>query len=270
MVNPRLINLAEKLGNEVLPRQEALNTEPEQVSPPRVSNMKDYIVLENIVCRDSNGKPFEQYPQLSIKKDIERDDNQNHINHNPYEWIPYFEDKGLFLPSFALSCNILAALYAKRSDPAIEKVLMQYKDYGPGYGWHAQNTIIDWGANRIIHYPTKNTNGDSVNAGRETKEFPFTRKGIRDVALEEALRNKDFKAYVQNLTGLTKPETLIDIGNYFGKTAHIWTSSGKDKRAAWLGCINYDYFDLNTINSLSYDLAARGVRAKKMSGATRT
>ena len=102
----------------------------------------------------------------------------------------YFEDKGLFLPSFALSCNILAALYSKRNDPEINKVLMQYKDKGTGNGWHAQNTIVDWGANKIIHYPTKNTNGDNINAGRNTKEFPFTRKGIKDMPLEEALKKK--------------------------------------------------------------------------------
>ena len=125
-----------------------------------------------------------------MRKDIERDVNQNQISHTPYDWIIHLENKGLFLPSFALSCNILAALYSKRNGTEINKVLLQYKDKGNGNGWHAQNTIVDWGANKIIHYPTKNTNGDSINPGRDTKEFPFTRKGIRDVALEEALKEE--------------------------------------------------------------------------------
>ena len=234
MVNPRLINLAEKLGSEVLPKQEAPDPTPAPAIEPKVSNTKDYVVLENIVCRVANGKPFEQYPELFIKKDIERGDGGKQINHTSYDWITYFEDKGLFLPSFALSCNILAALYNKRNDPAINKVLMQYKDKGDGYGWHAQNTIIDWGANRIVHYPTKNANGGNINAGRTTKELSFRKRDFGNTSLQEALEKEDFKEYVQNLTGLTKPEILVDIGEYFGKPAKVWVSSSDEKRAAWL------------------------------------
>ena len=62
MVNPRLITLAEKLGSEVLPKQEAPDPTPDPVIEPKVLNTKDYIVLENIVCRDAEGKVFEQYP----------------------------------------------------------------------------------------------------------------------------------------------------------------------------------------------------------------
>jgi hypothetical protein len=222
-------------------------------------NTKDYIILENIICTDSNDKPFETYPQLFVRKDIERDDKQKHINHTPFDWIPYFEGKGLFLPSFALSCNILEALYNKRSDPEFNKVLLQYKDKGNGYSWHAQNTIIDWGNNRIIHYPPMNT-------ARQSREFTFTRKGIRDMSLEKALRNEDFKAYIQNLTGLSTPETLVEIGKYFGRTACVWTSSGKDVRAAWLGCYGGNFFLLSTFSSIYYGNAARGVRADKMRG----
>ena len=265
MVNPRLVTLAEKLGNEVSPRQEALDSKPDPVTEPKVLNTREYIVLENIACRDSNGKPFEQYPQLFVRKDVERGVNQRQINHTPFDWVQYFEDKGLFLPSFALSCNILSALYNKRGDPETNKVLMQYKDYGPGYGWHAQNTVVDWGANKIIHYPSQDSQRNNINTKRPTKELLFARKQIKEMALEEALRNKDFRAYIQNLTGLTDTETLVGIRKYFGKPAKVWTSLGKDMCAAWLGC--YDYgFILDTYGNLGYDNAARGVRAEKLRG----
>ena len=265
MVNPRLINLAVKLGSEVLPKQEDVNTAPDPVAVPKATNTKEYIILENIICRDSNGKHFEQYPQLFVRKDIERDADQQQINHTPSDWVQYFEDKGLFLPSFALSCNILQALYTKRNDSEISKVLMQYKDKGNGTGWHAQNTIVDWGANRIIHYPSKNSQGGSINTGRITKELPFTRKGIKDMALENALKNEDFKAYIQNLTGLTKPEILVDIGEYFGKPAHIWTSSGKEVRAAWLGC-GSGSFNLDTSDGLDSDSCRSWGTRQKIDG----
>ena len=263
MVNPRLVNLAERLGSEVLPRQEAPEPKLDPVVPPRVSNAKDYIVLENIVCRDADGKVFEQYPQLFVKKDIERGQNQEQISHTPYDWIPYLWDKGLFLPSFALSCNILAALYSRRNDPEIDKVLMQYKDHGPGYGWHAQNTVVDWGSNMIIHYPSKNSQGGSINAQRQAKELPFKRKGLKDMPLEKALKNDDFRGYIHNLTGLDTPETLVEIGEYFGKPAYVWTSTSKENRVAWLGCGSY-IFDLNSGSGLYYDSAARGVRVEKL------
>ena len=262
MVNPRLINLAEKLGKDVLPKQEAGDPLTDPAVRPRVSNSGEYIVLENIVCRDADGKVFEQYPQLLIKKDIERNGNQEQINHTPFDWVQYFEDKGLFLPSFALSCNILEALYNKRGDPEINKVIMQYKDKGNGYGWHAQNTVVDWGANKIIHYPSQDSQGGNINTTRPTKELTFKRKYIKDMTLEKALKNGDFKAYIQNLTGLIKPDTLVEIGKYFGKEAYVWTSSGKDVRAAWLGCDD-DSFDLYTHNYLYYINAARGVLVKR-------
>ena len=114
----------------------------------------------------------------------------------------------------------------------------------------------------IIHYPTKNINGDSINTGRTTKELSFKRKNIKDMALEEALKKKDFKEYVQNLTGLTKPETLVDIGKYFGKPAKVWTSSGKEKRAAWLGCSSSS-FGLSTGGALTTTVPLVGYAPKK-------
>ncbi len=252
MVNPRLINLAERLGNEVLPREDVIEPAPEPESPAKVSNTQEYIILENIACTDAKGKVFEQYPQLLVKKDIERD-GQQQINHKPYDWVQYFEDKGLFLPSFALSCNILSTLYSKRSDAEIKQVLMQYKDHGAGYGWHAQNSVVDWGRSTIIHYPTEHhfsqKQGKPINEQRPAKELPFKRKEIKDMPLEKALKNENLKEYIQNLTGLRTPETLLEIANYFGKPAHVWTSSGKEKCAAWLGW-DSGSFDLDTVDYL--------------------
>ncbi len=258
MVNPRLINLAERIGNDVPPKEEVPVEKPEPDEQPKISNAKDYVVLENIICRDAEGKVFEQYPQLLVKKDIERDDKQKQINHNPYEWVQYFEDKGLFLPSFALSCNVLAALYGKRNDPEINKVLMQYKDYGPGYGWQAQNTVVDWRTNTIIHYP----DDAGAKTPRQPTRLSFKRKGIKDMPLEKALKNEDYRAYVQNLTGLAKPEVLVEIGKYFGKPAHIWTSGSRDVRAAWLGCY-FSSFDFYADYVLYSCNAARGVLIKR-------
>lgn len=222
----------------------------------KVLGPENFLLLENIVCKGADNKPFESYPQLFVRKDIERGNNNQPIHHTQRDWITYFEEKERFLPSFALSCNILATLYNRRDDPEINKILLQYKDYGTYYGMHVQNTVVDWGAKKIIHYPQ----GGGINTHRPNKELSFKRESIKGMPLEDALKNKDFKAYVQNLTGLTQPKTLIDIGEYFGKQAYVWTSSGKDVRAAWLGC--YYYFYLDADSDLDSNNAARGVRAE--------
>ena len=75
-------------------------------------------------------------------------------------------------------------------------------------------------------------------------------------------KKKDFKDYVQNLTGLTKPEILVDIGEYFGKPAKVWVSLSDEMRAAWFGC-GSGSFSLDAYDNLGYGSAARGVRAEK-------
>jgi len=225
----------------------------------------DFITFENIVCVDSKGTVIEKYDALQVRKDVERKPDGTHTRFNAYAAGVHFESKGLFLPSFALSCNILAVLYANRNDADVRKVLMQYKDYGPEYGWHAQNTLVNWGAKQVIHYPNKTdytgSGGNTViNAQSTRKPIAFNNTGFNDMLLEDALRNKDYKEFVQNLTGLAYPEILIEIGSYFGKPAKSWVSSDNKTRATWLGCSGGD-FGIGTSYCLDGNYAARGVRS---------
>ncbi len=240
---------------------------------PTITNAADFLVLENIVCVGADKKVFERHDRLYVAKEIERDASAQ-INFTPYQAATHFEQKGLFLPSFALSCNIVAALYQNKSNADIRKVLEQYKDHGAGYGWQAQNTVINWKGKKIIHYPhdkdfPEDGGNDKINAaslGRARTTFSFVPVGFGDILLEEALQKQEFSKYIRNLTGLKDPSILVEIGKYFGKPAKVWVPDNpKDAdytAAAWLGC-GGDGFDLGGGSYLSSDDAARGVRGER-------
>ena len=234
---------------------------------PDVRSIDDFLVIPGIECVGPDGKVFEKYDRIYVAKDVERD-GERHINFTPYKAISYFEKRGMFLPSCALSCNVLAYLFANRSDEDANKVLMHYKDLDFGYGWHAQNTIIDWKAKKIRHYPLDGDfpeygGNDGVNQPRQRNELGFKVKGFGDMSLEDALKKKEFEKFIINLTGLKNPGVLVEIGEYFDWPARIWVpnnpSEAEYTSASWLGCYNYDFgfgADYNLLNNY----AARGVR----------
>ncbi|MDD4878610.1 MAG: hypothetical protein PHO02_06280 [Candidatus Nanoarchaeia archaeon] len=228
------------------------------------ADASEYITLENICCVDADGNEFERHGRIYVPKNIEKNGDNSQINNTPYNWIVYFEQRGIELPSFALSCNILEALWNNKNNPECMKVLNDYKNKGKGYGWHAQNTLVNWGSAQVIHYPTdsdftSNGGNSNVNAGKR-KAFSFDRKKLKDCKLRDALRIPEMARFVRQFTGLRNPEVLVEIGEFFGKPAYVWTSSSNETRAAWLGC-DYDYFDLGAFNYLFSNYAARGVRS---------
>ena len=241
--------------------------------PVTVTNIDDFIVIKNINCVDASGNVFEQYDELYVTKVVVRLANGGHQSFTPYQAIVHFEQQGLFLPSMALSCNIVAALFQAAvekkgteytvKNAELKKVLDQYKNHGAGYGWLAQNTIVDWLNREIIHYPQDiyfphHCGSNKINQNRLFVGLPIHAR-IENMALTDALQNAEATRYVRDLTGLKDPAVLVQAGEYFGKTAYIWTSSGSETRAVWLGC-NYSYFNLSAGSNLDNSDAVRGVR----------
>ena len=233
----------------------------------------DYICLENISCVDADGNVTETHPKLYVKKDIERNADGSRLKFKPYAGITHFErqNNGLFLPPMGLSCRIAVELFKERQNPEIEKALKQYWDYvsgdGKGYGWHCQNTLLDWNRNVIINYPndadfTSHGGKNNVNLGKRY-ELSFEREGLQTMNLEDALNghNAGMKKFAGQFTMLEHPELLVELGKYFGKPARLWMpdASCRDTRAAWLGCGSND-FDLSANGNLDCNSAARGVR----------
>ncbi|MDP3698061.1 MAG: hypothetical protein Q8R47_00590 [Nanoarchaeota archaeon] len=243
----------------------------------RVSVTDNFIELGDIACVDADNNVFEHYDNLAIRKDIFRNPQGQPINFTPYNGVVHCEQNGLFLPSIALSCNIVAALYKNRNNADANALLLQYKDHGAGYGWQAQNTIINYTTEEVIHYPSAADFNKKVivNAGRQRKKGHFAKATLQDSLLESALRDTAHTSYVKQLTGLADPAILVEIGKYFGKPAKLWfpwngqAGTGfNEKRAAWFGCIS-DNLDLDGSNNLNSDDAARGVRRSAPQGAAR-
>ena len=254
---------------ERLPRPK--KTEPKNPEPPsRISFSEgDFLTLENISCVDADGNVFESYERLDVAGDIFRSDGKQ-VSRTPYAHAVHCEEMGLFLPSFALTCNIVARLYERRSDAKIERVLQQYKYKGNGLGWHAQNTIIAYDSSEIIHYPSASdfSGVTAVNASQSRVVLPFVKNSLEDALLKDALHDASSRRFLQQLTGLENPEVLIPIGEYFSPPAKVWfpwngkAGKGfKEKLAAWFGC-DGTYFILGASSSLDNANSARGVRRR--------
>src|SRR3989338_4019671 len=248
---------------------EPKNPEPKNPEPPsRISFSEgDFLTLEDLSCVDADGNVFESYDRLDVRKDIFRSDGKQ-VSRTPYAHAVHCEEMGLFLPSSALTCNIVARLYEGKSDAHVEKVLQQYKDKGNGFGWHAQNTIIAYGSSEVIHYPYASdfSGVTAVNASQSRVVLPFVKDSLEDALLKNALHDASTRRYVQQLTGLHEPEILIEIGKYFGKPAKVWfpwngkAGKGfKEKRAAWFGGF-VTGFDLGAVSFLGRVSSAGGVR----------
>ena len=264
------------------PPSPAVSPAPSPRVPSTATSLADYIKLENISCVDADGTVFEKYDTLYVRKDNERNADKSQKSFTPYQGAVYFEQQGVFLPSFALSCAILAQLYQHKSDPDINTILMQYKDKRNQTGWHVQNTIINYKDGKVIHYPH---DGDFPNSGgtnninqassaRRENAFVKSQSQARrlrgsatvslgNCTLEEGLKNSVVSRFVKQLTGLENPAMLVEIGKYFQKPAYIWFPQNvqqcEETRAAWLGC-NVDGFDLDADDYLGNTYAARGVR----------
>ncbi len=241
-------------------------------------------VLRDIRCVGSDGAVFEEYAELRIQANVARQgpaENSPHQRFNLYQAIAHFENRqGLFLPSMALSCNILVALFReavrKEQDGTYttlnqhaKQILDQYKNYGPDYGWHAQNTVVNWGGKEIVHYPKdddfpeKYGGTTEINMQRRKIIKEFDRKGFKDCTLEQACQKPNMLAYLQDFTGVHNPAELGEIAGYFRKTVVSVGVSPKNKtRTVWLGCHDrLVYFDFHASRNLDVGAAARGVES---------
>jgi hypothetical protein len=256
-------------------RQMGITDEPEPIKPVispafGIGDITaDYICLENIACVDADGNVFEQYPNLYVRRDIEKDADGKILYFTAYDAAAHLEQKAMRNPSFALHCNIAAALYAQRQEPELNKVLMQYKDKGNGNGGHKPNTLISYAGQEVMHNPydsdfPSDGGNSNINTGRRVA-LGFSKQGLKSMPLEQALNDSVALRFAKQLTGMANPELIVELGKYFGKEAHLWVPNGdasncNDTRAAWLGCSNNNFY-LDADYDLDYNNAARGVRS---------
>lgn len=234
---------------------------------PLIKPIEDqgYISLNNISCTDANGNLIEIYDKIFIKTYLATKD------FTIYGAASFFErQKGdIFLPSCALTCNILARLYELRHYEEMNHLLLQYKDHGLNDGWHVQNTIVNWKEHRITHYPLiskihKSTKICFVNNIRKTTIIDISIAKFDDGPLEVLLRrnNYRFEEFIKNLAGLEDPEILVSIGEYFNKPTRIWFPKNplkeEQQSAAWIGC-RHDNFDIFLYSNANFSGPARGV-----------
>jgi hypothetical protein len=196
----------------------------------------DHFLFEDVRVFDADGNCYEHYERLAVQADVERNSDGSVLEHNPYAAAVHCEQKGLFLPSSALSCVILARFFELREIPTFEKVLGQYLDAGSGWGTHVQNSLIDYGSNKVIHYPSTtdfredgivNSQGKKVSVDFDSSLlggnlFSYSANdGEGYIDLEAALKNEGYRRLVQQLTGLRDPSILVRLSDSLGRVARL-------------------------------------------------
>lgn len=228
----------------------------------------NYISLDNISCINAYGDCMEHYDKIFIKTGLATTNKNRSSCFTLQGAVSFFErQKGdVFLPSCALTCNILAKLYELRHYEEMENLLLQYKNHGLNDGWHIQNTLINWGGEIIIHYPgfneiPKKIKKREMNYNRNCTTSGFALENFEDGPLKFLLKDPNLYGFIKSLTGLENPEILIDIGDYFRKPTRVWFPNPiKEKKPliAWIGC-RHDNFDIYLCGGVNYSGPARGV-----------
>jgi len=226
--------------------------EKNNIQPNRTERVTEaFFPLENIQCIDSTGEVFEKYNKLWISKDFARDGAGKLIKLPAQRATSYCEERGMFLPSFALTANILARLDSSRDRFSLE-ILEQYKANDE----LIQNTDIDgiWHTCDIIHYPRDKDVGyslghiarekgfsEKMNKQRRRIKRSFDANGFYYMELEQAMQEfpKSFGEYFRNLTGLENPLVLGKIRKSLGLDTKVWmrmyNTAGEAERAAFYG-----------------------------------
>ncbi|MFH0870166.1 MAG: hypothetical protein V1866_03860 [archaeon] len=238
--------------------------------------LEDFIVLENIGCRGADGIVFEHYDRLWVPKQFHNLDERGFYEKS----VLRVQERGMFIPSIALTFNIMAALYYNRNAPEINKSLKDYIHHylNDGDGT-IQNTLLT--KTSIIHYPdkifwTQVENSDNallkethpIDNGR--KSICFERK-FQDkpsekswddllnlewafIPLELLLKLKSFQHDFRNISGLEDPNILKGIYECAGidplvRIKYPFLASNVDSALATLNprfmffCAFYDVHD---------------------------
>lgn len=257
-----------------------------------------YLRLEDISYDDGFGNTI-HHPVVYVAKDIPRRKQPAANGHTyqrftSYQGIAHFQGlesaaKGFVpvLPTYRLSVAIVKRLLhtavRREQDGSYttlneehKKVLDQYTDYGSGFGWHGQNTIIDGHKNIIdlpkeTDFPENNSdvpatykddtriNGKGINEDWQTRRIPIPAGltswlGFNMVNL--APGSAEYQ-YSQKISGET-PAFFIEWAQYYKKKPFLWTPDRQRFNSAWLGCGNVSFY-VYTGYGLGYGSACRGV-----------
>ncbi|MBU2561521.1 MAG: hypothetical protein KKD17_04430, partial [Nanoarchaeota archaeon] len=266
------------------PRSSARRVDPE-AEPVPVFTKVDPILIDEIVCVGSDGKVFERHGKLLVDGDVVRKAGEfydgtrilKHMRFTPYQAISYLEKHGKQLPDYPSLCGVLEYVFRKgvrkRHDGTYEvldanakAVLDQFKNYGPGYGWHAINGVVDGKGDRMIHHPhdsdfPSHRGSDGINAKLERIVKPFKRsKDWSSCRLESALEDKNKVSFLKDLTGRENLNVFLELSEYFEREPWFYPPSKEGTWSAWLGWDGGLKFVIYASGILNLNVAARGVR----------
>lgn len=231
---------------------------------------KDSIILYDINCVGADGNIFEHYDELLVNKQHEYLGNSNKI------WLStayHIAPKDFFVPSLALTCNILASLFKfnkSRRNSSLVNLLQEYNGFNAknGLKYHNQNTVINWAARKIVH--NSNIYNRSISETRfdfdpdDFSNFALPQSNADYIRVEQALKNNVFEEFMKNLTGLENPIDFIHLVNFFRKQAILWIPKRPhqilSKGITPIGSADFNNFDIGLTDQMDFQFLIRYVK----------
>ncbi len=237
-------------------------------------NLEDFLIFENVSCTRADGEVYEHYDRIPVALDVDGggDGRRGLVrSYLPYTAIADLENENSFLPSLALTFNILDQAYKKKKDPRMRHLLMQYNNNGGYYhgqcGAHIQNTLISFKQREIIHYPY-NTDfpsygGDQpINTSRQQQRIPFTMEdwGLSEfwgtIPLRKAVQRESLAHFLKNVTGLQDLSLLMKLGKYLGHETILVAHENNNTTVPALFGFYHGSFGLLLERELEFNLRA--------------
>ena len=194
--------------------------------------------LRTLASTDADGNIVAHYGKLRVNTDVEKDEKGQILFFTAYKGAEHLERKGMHNMSLALHCNFLGYLLQNKDNAELMKVLDKYRDKGNGNGGHRANTLFAYGGEKIIHNPNDadfpaHGGNSNINAWRRYA-LAFSRKGLKSMPLEQALKDAVASRFVRQATCMEHPEQLVQIGrDVFKQEAYLWVPNGDASRLQW-------------------------------------
>jgi hypothetical protein len=207
-----------------------------------------FIVLKDISCVDSDGDEFERYDLLPVSKKLECDKDGRFVTVDLRE----ASKEGYNIPSLALTCNIMLALYENLDkDESIAEILQQYVD-------HPHITRTSYCNNVAVHNPII---ADRVGSElkRDPRRFAFGYSlgacdGDFGKLLEDGHNKKWRTEALRNFTGVSDLSRLVELSDYLelpirihngmfseGKAGMVTVGGSDSALEFWVGLPSFVY-----------------------------
>jgi len=211
-----------ELGDKVLTTEEA-RAEFEGHVPPEKPDETESISQDGLVdvgdvcCRGHAGNPIEIWDNVLYTLGVIRNSNKEKVEVNSLDEASlYLKNRGMYLPSLAVTCNVLVDLYKKGGVPVVERIMSVTDPILP----IIQNTAIV-SSEYLVH-------SGNIKAKRFTHRNEKMDECIGYDSIGNVLQDREKSKFLSLLTGLQNLRELSEMAVSINKDVYFNLSNSED------------------------------------------